>query len=301
MPHRLSTLLTLLTLTCLAACQQTSQPTSVPPAASTVPAAIAGAATSIGAPALSVTPDSSRSPSVQCGPRPIPAVTSFWKTLSPGSGYNRYIASYQSDGLKLFGLLTVPTGSKPAAGWPVILLNHGYIPPDEYSTDQSYKRIVAPLAEAGYIVFKPDYRGNGTSPGMPSQPYIAPDYVTDSLNALASIKKYKDADPDRIGVGATRWVAISRSMSWCSPAISKPLCSWPASSAPMAIFWTGGRPASQPACSPRRTICKPTSSSNKWSRYTGRPNQPRFLERHRSNHLHLRCAGARADPGRHCR
>ena len=69
--------------------------------------------------------------------------------------------------MKLFGLLTVPTGSKPAAGWPVILLNHGYIPPDEYSTDQSYQRIVSPLAEAGYIVFKPDYRGNGSSPGAP--------------------------------------------------------------------------------------------------------------------------------------
>ena len=122
------------------------------------------------------------------------------QTLPAGSGYNRYIASYQSDGLKLFGLLTVPAGSKPASGWPVILLNHGYIPPDEYSTDQSYARIVAPLAEAGYIVFKPDYRGNGTSPGAPYQPYIAPDYVTDSLNALASVKKYKDADPDRIGV-----------------------------------------------------------------------------------------------------
>jgi dipeptidyl aminopeptidase/acylaminoacyl peptidase len=80
-------------------------------------------------------------------------------TLPAGQGYNRTIVSYQSDGLKLFGLLTVPMGAKPAGGWPVILLNHGYIPPDEYSTEQSYAGIVAPLAAAGYIVFKPDYRG----------------------------------------------------------------------------------------------------------------------------------------------
>ena len=102
--------------------------------------------------------------------------------------------------MKLFGLLTVPTGNKPAAGWPVILLNHGYIPPTEYSTDQSYAGIVVPLAAAGYIVFKPDYRGHGNSPGTPYQVYISPGYVSDSLNALASIRKYKDANPDKIGV-----------------------------------------------------------------------------------------------------
>ncbi len=122
------------------------------------------------------------------------------QTLPPGPNYSRYVASYESDGLTLFGLLTVPTGQKPAGGWPVILLNHGYIPPAEYSTEESYARIVALFAEAGYIVFKPDYRGNGSSPGTASQPYISPDYVSDSLNALASIRRYPDANPDRVGI-----------------------------------------------------------------------------------------------------
>ncbi len=121
-------------------------------------------------------------------------------TLPPGPDYNRYVVSYDSDGLKLFALLTVPTSPKPNGGWPVILLNHGYIPPPEYSTEQSYAAIVAAFASAGYIVFKPDYRGNGNSPGNPAQIYISPDYVTDSLNALASIKKYPGANPDEIGV-----------------------------------------------------------------------------------------------------
>ncbi|MGE5074000.1 MAG: alpha/beta hydrolase family protein [Anaerolineae bacterium] len=121
-------------------------------------------------------------------------------TLSGGAGYSRYIASYESDGLKLYGLLTVPTGVKPQGGWPVLLLNHGYIPPSEYSTSESYARIDALLAQAGYIVFKPDYRGNGNSPGTPCQIYICPDYVTDSLNALASIQQFPDANPDKVGV-----------------------------------------------------------------------------------------------------
>ena len=38
------------------------------------------------------------------------------QTLPPGSKYRRYVASYRSDGLKIFGLLTVPNGRKPAVG-----------------------------------------------------------------------------------------------------------------------------------------------------------------------------------------
>ena len=122
------------------------------------------------------------------------------QTLSPGTNYNRYVVSYQSDGLKIYGLLTVPVGQKPAGGFPVILFNHGYIAPKSYSTTTSYAVMVDPLATAGYIVFMPDYRGNGNSEGKPVQPYVSPDYVTDSMNALATIKKYKDANSDKIGV-----------------------------------------------------------------------------------------------------
>lgn len=122
------------------------------------------------------------------------------QTLSPGENYKRYLVSYRSDGLKIYSLLTVPTGTKPKDGWPVIMFNHGYIPPASYSTASSYAVMIDPLAAAGYIVMAPDYRGNNNSQGIPTQPYITPDYVTDSMNALASVKKYKDANPEKIGV-----------------------------------------------------------------------------------------------------
>ncbi len=96
------------------------------------------------------------------------------QTLSPGTNYNRYMVSYQSDGLKIYGLLTVPVSQKPAGGFPVILFNHGYISPKSYATTTSYAIMVDPLAQAGYIVFMPDYRGNGNSEGMPVQPYVSP-------------------------------------------------------------------------------------------------------------------------------
>lgn len=122
------------------------------------------------------------------------------QTLPDGSNYHQYIASYQSDGLKIFGLLTVPVGNPPAGGWPAIIFNHGYIPPDQYRTTERYGAYVDGFARNGYIVFKPDFRGNGNSEGEPEGAYYSPAYTTDSLNALASVKKYKDTDQSRIGM-----------------------------------------------------------------------------------------------------
>jgi uncharacterized protein len=122
------------------------------------------------------------------------------KTLEPGSTYSRYIASYLSDGFKINGLLTIPKGAKPPAGWPVIIFNHGYIPPAQYRTTERYVAYQDGFARNGYITFKPDYRGHGSSEGEPSGAYGSPDYAVDVLNALASLKRYPDADPDRMGM-----------------------------------------------------------------------------------------------------
>ncbi|HLF25585.1 MAG TPA: prolyl oligopeptidase family serine peptidase [Anaerolineae bacterium] len=121
------------------------------------------------------------------------------ETLPAGSNYSRYIASYQSDGLKIYALLTVPNGEKPPTGWPVIVFNHGYIPPGQYRTTERYVAYQDALARAGYITFKSDYRGNGDSEGTPSG-HFAPGYTIDVLNAVGSLKKYADADPNRIGM-----------------------------------------------------------------------------------------------------
>jgi dipeptidyl aminopeptidase/acylaminoacyl peptidase len=122
------------------------------------------------------------------------------ETLYPGGNYNQYIASYYSEGLKIFGLLTVPSGTKPANGWPVIIFNHGYIAPTTYVTTERYVAYVDAFARSGYIVFKPDYRGHGSSDGKPEGAYYSPAYATDVLNALSTLKQFKDADPTRIGM-----------------------------------------------------------------------------------------------------
>jgi len=120
--------------------------------------------------------------------------------LAPGANYDRSIASYRSEGLKIYALLTVPRGQKPDNGWPVIVFNHGYIPPGQYRTAERYVAYVDAFALNGYIVFRPDYRGHGRSEGDASGGYGAPAYTVDVLNAVASIQRFPDANPEQIGM-----------------------------------------------------------------------------------------------------
>jgi dipeptidyl aminopeptidase/acylaminoacyl peptidase len=122
------------------------------------------------------------------------------RTLEAGENYGRYIASYRSEGNKIYGLLTVPWGLKPESGWPVILFNHGYVRPSEYRTTERYLDYIDYLASRGYIVFRSDYRGHGNSEGQTGGAYGTPNYTIDVLNAMAAVKTHPDADPARIGM-----------------------------------------------------------------------------------------------------
>ena len=120
--------------------------------------------------------------------------------LEPGANYDRYIASYLSEGLRIYALLAVPRGQKPESGWPVVLFNHGYIPPAQYRTTERYVAYVDAIARHGYIVLRSDYRGHGKSEGDANSSYRSPAYNIDVLNAVQAIKGFPDADPDRIGM-----------------------------------------------------------------------------------------------------
>jgi dipeptidyl aminopeptidase/acylaminoacyl peptidase len=113
------------------------------------------------------------------------------QTLNPGSNYKRYIASYKSEGLKIYALLTVPNGDQNSK-YPVVVFNHGYIPPLEYSTTERYAAYTDVFSRNGYIVFKPDYRGHGNSEGQAAGGYGSNAYTIDVLNAVSSIKRLKD-------------------------------------------------------------------------------------------------------------
>lgn len=122
------------------------------------------------------------------------------QALEPGGNYFRFYASYQSEGLKIYGLLTIPYGEMPPPGWPAIVFNHGYIPPEVYRTTERYIAYVDWLAQSGYIVFRIDYRGHDRSEGEPNGAYGDPGYTVDVLNAVAALKRFPQVDPERIGM-----------------------------------------------------------------------------------------------------
>jgi dipeptidyl aminopeptidase/acylaminoacyl peptidase len=124
----------------------------------------------------------------------------FDETLAPGANYDRYLVSYLSEGLKINALLTVPRGEKPETGWPVVIFNHGYIPPAQYRTTERYIAYTDAFSRNGYILLRPDYRGHGFSEGSPTNSHASPAYTIDVLNAMASVMAYPDADPDRVGM-----------------------------------------------------------------------------------------------------
>jgi hypothetical protein len=119
--------------------------------------------------------------------------------LVNGTNYQQYIASYKSEGLKIYGLLTVPLTQKPENGFPAIIFIHGYIAPKQYSTTGNYSTYQARLARSGFVTFKPDLRGHGNSEGEAVSGHFSEKYVVDTLYAIAYLKNYKDVDPNKIG------------------------------------------------------------------------------------------------------
>jgi len=80
------------------------------------------------------------------------------------------------------------------------MFNHGYIPPGQYRTTERYVAYVDGFARNGYIVFRSDYRGHGSSEGEATGGYGTPAYTVDVLNGISAVKTLPDADTERIGM-----------------------------------------------------------------------------------------------------
>lgn len=120
--------------------------------------------------------------------------------VSQNANYTSYLTSYDSDGFKVNGLLTVPAGEKPIGGWPAIVFVHGYIPPTIYTTLGNYSDYVDFLARNGYVVFKIDLRGHAESEGEPGGAYYSSDYIIDTLNARVALQETDFVDNDNVGL-----------------------------------------------------------------------------------------------------
>jgi dipeptidyl aminopeptidase/acylaminoacyl peptidase len=226
------------------------------------------------------TPTATLHPMTILGMRQTPypgSMITIVDTLEPGANYSRYYASYESEGLTIYALLTIPNGEMPETGWPAIVFNHGYIPPAEYRTTERYIAYVDSLARSGYIVFRIDYRGNDRSEGIATGAYGAPGYTVDVLNAVSAIKQYPQVDPNRIGMwGHSMGGYLTLRAMVISPDIKAGVI-WAGVVAPYSDLLTRWRrPSSGPTSTPSSTGGRRWRS---WTELYGSPDEnPEFWD-----------------------
>ncbi|MFP4364615.1 MAG: alpha/beta hydrolase family protein [Spirochaetia bacterium] len=114
------------------------------------------------------------------------------------SGVNSYIASYQSEDSRIYSLFSVPEGPVPEEGFPVVIVAHGFIPPRQYSTVSSYRRIADIFSQNGYAVLKPDYRAHGNSQGETGSIYAFIHYAVDTMNLIAGLDTLENVNTDEV-------------------------------------------------------------------------------------------------------
>lgn len=125
--------------------------------------------------------------------------------LEKNPAYTRHYITYQSDGLTISGIMNVPI-KKEEEPFPVLILNHGYINPNIYTNGRGLKREQDYLAQEGYLVIHPDYRGHAQSdpdPEIGSRQGLAyAGYTSDIINLVLALREadLDYADPERIGV-----------------------------------------------------------------------------------------------------
>ena len=150
------------------------------------------------------------------------------KPYGQNSRYNSYLTSFDSDGLKVNGLLTIPEGDIPSGGFPAIVFVHGYIDPSIYRTTQKYVEYVDYLARNGFVVFKIDLRGHGDSEGEAGGAYYSSDYVIDTLNAYSALENADFVNPKKIGLWGH---SMAGNVTFRSFVVRKNI--------PAAVIWAG--------------------------------------------------------------
>lgn len=144
------------------------------------------------------------------------------KVLADNNAYTRYEIRYTSNGLTISGILNIPKGDGP---FPLVIFNHGHIPPSIYTIGRGLKREQDYLARQGFAVLHTDYRGHGASDPSPDTKEIydaSLEYTMDSINAIYAVKnstlpEVASIDTNRIGMlghslggGITLNVAVAR-------------------------------------------------------------------------------------------
>lgn len=117
--------------------------------------------------------------------------------------YETRAITYRSGDLTISGIMNVPQEPFSQNGFPVLILNHGLIPPAIYTTGRGSKREQDFFARHGYVTIHPDYRGHASSsPNTATHHDFYVGYTQDVEALLDAIERSAPSyiDPHRIGM-----------------------------------------------------------------------------------------------------
>lgn len=122
--------------------------------------------------------------------------------LAENSYFTRYLISYPSDSLSIYGFMNIPQGKGP---FPVVIALHGYIDPPVYRTLDYTTGYADALARAGYLIIHPNLRNY--PPSDNGSDLFRVGMAIDVLNLIALVQSHggtegalEAADPQRIGL-----------------------------------------------------------------------------------------------------
>jgi dipeptidyl aminopeptidase/acylaminoacyl peptidase len=148
------------------------------------------------------------------------------RVLEQTASFTRYLIAYQSDGLRITGMLNRPEGDGP---FPVVILNHGYYPLDVYQTGNGSKLAADYLAARGFLTLSPDFRSHAGSDDAPN--LFRAGHVIDTLNLIPLAQKLPEAQPGQVGMwGHSNGGAITAKAIVVSDQIAAAVIYSPASS-----------------------------------------------------------------------
>ena len=179
----------------LGACRATAAPATLP-----APEVLGGGATQTATPfqadqsiATTALPASATPTPDPYAPMSIQALASrsyggelfVLQELGTAATFSRQLISYTSDGLFINGFIDIPYGEGP---FPVVLVLHGYVDPEDYLVETYTARYAAAYASAGYIVLHPNYRNYPPSDSGPNEFRVG--FAIDVLNLLTIVHQF---------------------------------------------------------------------------------------------------------------
>jgi len=123
--------------------------------------------------------------------------------LTDWGSHKSYYASYKSNGLKISTTWHIPNRE---GSFPLLILNHGYFPPNTYTNGYGFGREQKHFARHGYAVLHIDYRGyaySDTDPEALTGPRLGyMGYSADAVNAIKALEaaQIPNIDLSRVGM-----------------------------------------------------------------------------------------------------